>query len=1073
MTPSATAAALSAARQGMWLTERALDCRTLYHLPVVITLTGPVDVAALLDACRAVLRGHPELGMTFHAGVDGLVAAAGPRPEVPDVRPPLPGASCAARRPGAVVDDVRADELTRWLARMAGAPFDLEAGPPARIAVARTAPDRYTVVFTAHHIVFDGTSKDVFITELAARYREVTGWNKTPPATPAPQATQGTKPYDGSGADDVEAAARPYASWRPADPVLPGAPRASVLPAPGRAHRVVLPPALHHQVAAASQAWGRSRFEIHLAVLAGLLARYGTSAPQISVYVATSARRLDPDAIGMYVNELPVALDPDPTRPLSALTAQVAEWVRRLNQLRDVPFSHLAGALSPRSALAAVSISYRVAGPEPDFGAIRAHVDLAVFAGTARNTLHVQIVERGDETVLVFQCPLDGPLAPRLGDVAGHYRTLLDGGTAPATAGMRLGDLPILTGTERCALLDLAHPDSTAADLDDYVDRVDGDSDVLGATVPALITGQAATRPAAVAVVADGTTLGYATLLEVAGRGAWRLRELGVMPGDLVAVTTERGPDLLPALLAIHLAGAAYVPVDPQYPAERVSFVLEDCGAVLTVVGNTPRTPGAGTGREVTAAELLAPHPLAPDQLAPHGEATAVPAPRVAPGDTAYVIYTSGSTGHPKGVRVCHGALANLLRGMARLLESGPESVWLAATSLSFDIAALELFLPLVTGGRCILAPDRAGKDGSNLLRLMREHAVSHAQATPAGWRVLMEAGLNDPALVAVSGGEALPAQFGRDLASRVKRLVNAYGPTEATVWATTSEVGQDQATVTIGRPLPGYRAYVLDERLGLMPAGVAGELYLGGVGLADGYLNRPALTAQAFVPDPYGAAPGGRLYRTGDRALLRLDGTLEYLGRIDHQVKVSGYRIEPGEVESALATHPAVAEALVSAVPDDPGGARLVAHVRRAEAGFDDARALREHAALTLPAYMVPVGYAFLDAWPLTPNGKIDRSALPPTGVSRAEPDLTPGTARSPEVDPILAVVLEVCGGLLGFEDIGPDEDFFDLGAHSLTAIQAGARLRERLGVDVPVDVFFDLPTPAQIAGYVAERVS
>ena len=431
------------------------------------------------------------------------------------------------------------------------------------------------------------------------------------------------------------------------------------------------------------------------------------------------------------------------------------------------------------------------------------------------------------------------------------------------------------------------------------------------------------------------------------------------------------------------------------------------------------------------------------------------------------MIYTSGSTGRPKGVRVGHRPLIGLLDAMADLLDSGPDAVWLASTSLAFDIAAVELYVPLVTGGRCVLAPDRAGRDSAGLCRLLSAEKVTHGQATPAGWRLLLESGLDAPHLIAVVGGEALTPELGRELSGRVKHLINSYGPTEATIWATVAPVEGTGEAEPIGRPLPGYRSYVLDERLGLLPDGVAGELHLGG-GLAEGYLRRPGLTADRFVPDPFGA-PGARLYRTGDLVRRRDDGSLLFLGRTDHQLKVSGHRIEPGEIEAALAAHPAVTQAIVSAVEQAAGPAQLTAHVLRTEAGFDDAAQLRRHVGELLPAYMVPVAFAFLDAWPLTPNGKVDRAGLPAAVIARDAAPAPQPERPAPALDAVLAGVLEIWCEVLGFNDLGPDEDLFDLGGHSLTVLQLSARIRERFGVDVPFDVFFDEPTAGDIARRVA----
>jgi amino acid adenylation domain-containing protein len=1008
------------AQYGIWLTERSFECRTLYHLPITVDLSGPIGREALLDACRATAHAHPALAATFRPGADGLYDEPGPRPPV-------------------FFSETPPAALEALTARLCAAPFDLAAGPLARFHVIRVSDDRYRVVFVAHHVIFDGISKDALVHDLAARYRGLAVAPRAP-ATAAPEnGDAGTAPLPTD-----------YQNWQERHPSLPGVPRPSVQPAPGACARVVLEPRLRERIAAAAADSGRTPFELSAAALAVLLRRYGTARPQFSIQLSTRPRSAEP-AVGLFVNELPVTFDPDPALPFASSAEHAAARLREVYRVRRTPLAHLVGKLPPRSAATAVSLSYRAAGAEPDFGHVDARVDWAVFCGTARNTLNVQIVERDEQTELIMQYPTAQWPAGRIDAVAGHYLALLDAGVSTRTPA---GDLPLLTANENAALLAdaVAAPPEQAPAL----------------TLAELLDGQARATPDTTAVTVGSEELTYRQLSEYSDLAARRLRALGVRPGDLVAVTAPRTRDLLPVLFGILKAGAAYVPVDPEYPANRIAFVLDDCQAALVVSGDEPvvlaSSPPAG---HVPARALLEPAwpAIAEDDDA---FAAALPAPSL--DATAYVIYTSGSTGRPKGVRVGHRALTGLLEAMAELLQSGPDAVWLAATSLSFDIAAVELYVPLISGGRCVLAPDGAAKDGPGLCRMLTATGVTHAQATPAGWRVLLESGFDAPGLTAVTGGEALTPELGRELSQHVNRLVNGYGPTEATIYATVAPAEGAGRAEPIGRPLPGYRAYVLDERLGLLPDGVPGELYLGGSGLAEGYLRRPALTADRFLPDPFGP-PGSRLYRTGDLVRRREDGSLLFLGRADHQVKVSGYRIEPGEIETALAAHPAVAQAIVSAVEQGPGPARLTAHVLRAEPGFEDGAQLRRHLGAILPAYMVPSAFAFLDAWPLTPNGKVDRAGLPAAVIARdAAPVASPGApAHGSAPDAVLAGMLEIWCEVLGFDDLGPDEDLFDLGGHSLTAIQLGARIRERFGVEVPIDLFFDEPTAGEIARHVA----
>lgn len=525
------------------------------------------------------------------------------------------------------------------------------------------------------------------------------------------------------------------------------------------------------------------------------------------------------------------------------------------------------------------------------------------------------------------------------------------------------------------------------------------------------------------------------------------LRARGIGAGSLVAVHLDRTAALPVALLAVLRAGAAYLPLDPAYPAERLAYILADSGAALLL---TDRGPTAELAAAVPAVLDLGD---LPGERA--GEAPAHPAP----GDTAYVLYTSGSTGRPKGVVVGHRALANLLGSFADRLDSGPGHVWLGLTSLSFDISALELFLPLTTGGRLVLAPDGLAVDGPGLLRLIAAEGVTHAQATPSGWRVVLAAAPGRTGLTALAGGEA-PLPLARELRAVVARLLNVYGPTETTVWSTCAEIPAAPHRVGIGRPIANTRAYVLDGRLRPVPVGLPGELLLGGDGLASGYLGRPELTADRFVPDPFGP-PGARLYRTGDLVVRTGDGALDYLGRIDQQVKIRGHRIELGEIESALLDHPDVAQAAVAVHPDAHGEPRLVGYLVAAEPA--EPADLRDHLRRTLPAAMVPAQFVTLASLPLTPNGKLDRRALPapPAAEPAAEADLAPGTPG----DELTATLCAIWSEVLGLPGVGPQDDLFDLGGHSLTIIQISARIRESLGVEVDFDLFFDTPTVAGIA--------
>ncbi|MFF7779144.1 amino acid adenylation domain-containing protein [Streptomyces tanashiensis] len=1023
----------SPAQQGAWLTDRLGLAREAFHMPVRISFDR-IDTAALGRAVAAVTRRHPALAAR-------LVERDGRVWQEP-----------AAIRPELAHREAPADEadLERRLAEEIARPFTLETGPLSRFTLYRRADGSAELLVTAHHSVFDGNSKDVLARDLAAAYGSAPLPAPTEPAAPAPTPTPtpGPGPGPGPGPDTVRRAAEWYGPrWAAAtEPVLPGAPRTPAATGSGEAITWGLDGAEADRLAAAAAFGGTTVFEFLLAALHGLLRRYGGEAVPVSVPLSTRTPELRQE-IGMFVNELPVhAPVADASQTFTEFAAAVRTELRAGYPYRRVPFGTAVTGLTPRVGLTAVSLGYRRRGPDPDFGDTGARIDWAVYNRTARNTLHLQIVEapgtpRGG---LDFSLQYDpAVLAPdAAGRIAGHYRTLVAG--AVAAPGARLLDLPLLDTAELRAV-------TTAPNATDRPYPADR-------TVLDLVRAQAAATPDAIAVSAGGHHLSYSELLGRSAQLAASLHAGGVRPGDLVALHLGRTADLPAALLATLASGAAYLPLDPGYPAERLAGVLRDSGAVLVLADREPAPAVAAAAPAV----LRLPAPSAQD--------AAVGAPDASPGpdDVAYVLYTSGSTGRPKGVAVGHRALVNLLTSFADRLDSGPKHAWLGLTSLSFDISALELYLPLITGGRLVLAPDGLAVDGPGLLTLIGTEGVTHVQATPSGWRVMLAAGTDVEPLTtvtALAGGEALPLPLARALRARTARLFNVYGPTETTIWSTCAEIPAAPEQVRIGRPIANTQVYVVDEHLRPTPLGIPGELLIGGDGVAHGYLGRPELTAERFVPNPFGP-PGTRLYRTGDQAVRTTDGDIDFLGRIDDQVKIRGHRIELGEIESALLEHPALAQAAVAVRTEDDGEPFLAGYLVPATgAPAPDPSGLRDFLTRTLPAAMTPQRWLVMERLPLTPNGKLDRRALPvPAREAPAPPAAGTGDETTRTVRRIWAEVLNL-------PDVGPEDDLFDLGGHSLTVVQIAARIRDALGVDIDFDVFFDIPTPAAVAAAVRER--
>jgi amino acid adenylation domain-containing protein len=893
-------------------------------------------------------------------------------------------------------------------------PLPLDRAPLWRALLVRFAAADWRLLFAAHHAIFDAASytnlwaelselcrsrverRPARLPELPVQYADYAVWQRQQLAGAAleprlafwRERLEGIEPVHGLPTD------------RPRPPV------------PGHAGdevRFALDPQVMARVEELARRRGATPFMVLLAAWVVLLARLSRRA-DVVVGVLVAGRDLPElqPLIGMFVNPVVLRVDAagDPT--FGELLGRVREQALEAWEHQDAPFQLVVEAVAPR----------RERGVPPLYQIGFNHVP-RTGTGDANGAVEDDLLLDLGRTEGRLQYRTDLFDAATARALADRYLRLLAG--AVADPGARLSAFELLGAGERRLLVE--EWNATATDLGP------------AATVPELVGAQAARTPDATAVAGGDERLSYAELRARARRLARHLRRAGAAPGSLVGVRVRRAPGLLVALLGVLEAGAAYLPLDPDLPPERLAFILDDAGASIVL-----------DDRELLAA------------LQAHGsddpDGDLGPAPRAHPGDLAYAIYTSGSTGRPKGVEIEHRALVNFLLAMRDALGAGERDVWLALTSLSFDISALELLLPLVVGAKVVLAPE--ARDGPALDRLIAEHGITHVQATPSGWRVLLAAGFDRPGITALVGGEALPPPLARELRPRVKWLANLYGPTETTVWSTLWPVPEHADAVRIGRPIANTQVYVLDSGMRPVPVGVPGDLYIGGAGLARGYRGRPALTAERFVPDPFGPA-GGRLYATGDRARWRADGQLEFLGRIDDQVKLRGYRVEPGEVEARLLDHPAVAQAAVVAHADPGGDQRLVAYMVSRAQGGPDAGELRRHLARSLPGYMVPSAFVTLERLPLTPSGKLDRSALP-----------APRRPHDRYVAPRSAgeeLVASVFAELLGLDRVGAEDDFFELGGHSLLGVRAVARLSAAVEAEIPIHALFRHPTVAGLA--------
>jgi amino acid adenylation domain-containing protein len=677
---------------------------------------------------------------------------------------------------------------------------------------------------------------------------------------------------------------------------------------------------------------------------------------------------------------------------------------------------------------------------------------------SAKFDLTLSLREQADALVGKLEYNRDLFDAATIARIVAHWQQLLDGMVADPN--QLIGELDLLTPVE--------HQQIQAWNSTEV--------DCLSLCLHEWVEAQVAQTPDAVALCFDEQQLTYCELDRRANQIAHYLRDSGIQPGQLVGILLERSPDLVIALLAVLKAGGAYVPLDPSYPQQRLAFILKDADVAVLLT------------QRLESDWLLPTHIpqiyLDADR-ARIEQACADPLPDlVTPDALAYVIYTSGSTGKPKGVQIPHRAVVNFLQSLQHTPGLTSQDVLLSLTTIAFDIAALELFLPLVTGSRVVLTNRAIAADGMQLAALMTQVQATVMQATPATWQMLIAAGWQgDRRLKLLCGGEALSRSLANALLERCATLWNMYGPTETTIWSAVYQVEAAQnweagiesaeapSVIPIGRAIANTQFYVLDRHQHPVPVGVPGELHIGGAGLAVGYMNRADLTAEKFIPNPFfteGSTPhASRLYKTGDRVRYRPDGTLEFLGRIDYQVKVRGFRIELGEIETQLIQHSAIREAVV-VTRQIADSLELVAYmVPQAQISLETGE-LRQFLSHTLPAYMVPSVYVRLEELPLTPNGKVDRQALP---APQQDTRLSSAVAYVAPRNHLEQIVAQVWQHILQVETVGIHDNFFDLGGHSLRLVQVHSQLQHRLNTVFPLLELFRYPTVSSLAAFLSSH--
>jgi amino acid adenylation domain-containing protein len=899
-----------------------------------------------------------------------------------------------------------------------------------------------------HHAVSDGWSLGVLFREMSALYAAYREGRESP----LPELAVQYADYAVWQREQLagEALDRHLSYWREQ---LAGAPELLELPTdhprpPVQTYRgasvpVELSPELLERLRALGRSEGATLYMTLLGAFQVLLGKYaGGEDVVVGSPIAGRTRGEVEPLIGFFINTLVLRTDLSGDPSFRATLRRVREATLGAYAHQEVPFEKLVAELQPERSLShspffQVMFTLQDAGggggalPGLKVGGAGAAMEVAKFD----LSLDLAATPQGLRGGLNYNTGLfERGTAERM---IGHLERVLE--QAAADADVRLSRLELLGEAERALVLE----EWNRTDAEVPADRC----------IHELFEAQAERTPGAVAVVFEDLSLTYAELNARANRLAHHLVGLGAGPEARVGICVDRSVEMVVAMLAVLKSGAAYLPLDPSYPADRLSYMLKDSGAPLLVTQDSLRGLLPADGVRIVSV---------------NGDAAAIAsdsadAPRTAVGaaNAAYVIYTSGSTGRPKGVQVTHGNVVSFFAGMNERVGGSAAGTWLAVTRISFDIHVLELLWTLARGFRVVVQPepDRA-RDGESIAEQIRRHAVTHLQCTPSlAAMIIAESGIG--ALSGLErillGGEALPSDLAAQITAVLPNgLVNMYGPTETTVWSATHAVEAAEGPIPIGRPIANTRVYVLDAALRPQPAGVPGELFIGGHGVTRGYLGRPDLTAERFVPDAFSAQPGARLYRTGDRARWTAEGVVGYLGRLDAQVKVRGVRIEPGEIEAVLRRHPAVVECAVAARTAGAGDTRLVAYV----VGAAEADALRAHLGRSLPEYMVPSAFVPLDALPLTPNGKLDRKALPaPEGSSYAT-----RVYEAPRTEAERKVA-SVWAEMLGVENVGAHDRFFDLGGHSLLLVRVQARLREAFGQPVPITHLFRYLTVSALA--------
>ena len=1016
-------------QRAMWYIHQTVPESTAYHVALSIRIRSNVNIDAFRLALQAVVNRHATLRTTYALQENNLVQ------EIYDYQ------DVAFQQIDASSWDE--DELYRQVLMAYRQVFNLETGPVARWCMFCHAPQDYVFLITVHHIAIDAWSLWIILEDLRqalqAQIDEQSIHLPPPPAYTSWVKWQMDTLASPEGKEHQAFWLQQLAGDLPVLNLPLDFPRPAIQTYQGDSHSFQLSPEQTRQIKAYAQAEGVTLYMLLLAVYQVLLSRY-TGQEDILIGTPTAGRN-QPEflgTVGYFVNPVTLRADLSGAPNFKAYLSQVKEIVLNALSHQDYPFIRVVENLhlrqdpsrSPvfqclfnlhnvqRAKEVSALLTQSSAGTTKEFCGLL--VEPYFFPQEeGQFELSLEVIDTGETLLCTLRYHKDLFRLETAERLRRSFQMILAAILENPSAS--LAKLPIITAEERRQILEEWNQSQR-----DYPNHLRAHQ---------LFEAQVTRTPDSVAAIFDDQSLTYDQLNCRANQLAHHLRLVGVAPDQLVGIYLDRSLNMLVAVLGVLKSGAAYVPMDPIYPPQRIQSMMDDSQMLVII---TQQSLLDSLPQHSTRCVLMD-----ESRTILAGLKKTNPNPVGTSDSLAYVIFTSGSTGRPKGIQIPHHALVNFLLSMQEQPAIQPSDVLVSVTTLSFDIAGLELYLPLISGARVVILNADISADGIALADALDHYQATILQATPATWRLLVETGWpGRPSLKMLCGGEPLHLSLAQQLLQKGGELWNMYGPTETTIWSTLRQITSQDVFISIGRPIANTQAYILDHHLQPVPAGVIGSLYLGGDGLARGYLNRPELTAEKFIPHPF--RPAGRIYHTGDLARYLPDGNIECLGREDSQVKIRGFRIELGEIEAVLRLFPAILHAVVLAREDVPGEKRLVAYYTSdaSPTSRELSRFLREK----LPIYMVPSAYVPLETLPLTPNGKVDRRALPPPSQTRTE---TQASSNPPTTISELFIA-GIWQELLQVNQINVFDNFFDLGGHSLLAMQVVAQIQEKCGIRI-----------------------